>query len=487
MYIGIDLGTSSIKALLVDEKGIIIKEATESYPLYIDERNWSEQNPKDWYEGFIGVLKAVTKDHLNKIKGISFSGQMHGLVLLDENDLVIRPALLWNDQRTALEVDYLNDIIGKENLLDHTGNIAVTGFTAPKLLWIKKHEQDNYQKIAKVMLPKDYLIYMLTGNFITDYSDASGTLYFDVKNKKYSQYMLDILEISEDNLPKPQSSYKSCGLVKESIMKDLNLTGSISVFPGGGDQAIGAIGTGTVNDGDINISLGTSGVIFAATNQYQVDRKSYMHSFSHATDGYHLMGVTLAAAGSFQWWRNSFYPTVSYNEIFEEIVTTKIDDELYYLPYISGERSPINDPNARGSFVGINNTHQKKHFSRALIEGINYSLYQCYRLMLDLGVEPKKVRITGGGARNDNWNQMISDLFGIEVETIKATEGPAYGAAIVALVGSGVFSSLEKACETIIETKTKYYPNKENHLLYQNKYLKYLELYPSLKSFFSIK
>lgn len=485
MYIGIDLGTSSIKALLVNNKGEILRDSTATYPLHIDENNWSEQNPDDWFSGFMKVVKEVTRDIKSEIKGISFSGQMHGLVLLDKNDNVIRPAILWNDQRTVEEVEYLNNIIGKDKLLNSTGNIAVTGFTAPKIMWVKKHENELFKKVNKIMLPKDYLVYKLTGSFVTDYSDASGTLYFDVENKKYSQYMLELIGIKEEQLPKPQKSFSSCGYVKEEFMNELKISGKISVFPGGGDQAIGAIGTGTVNDGDINISLGTSGVIFAATNIYQVDDKSFMHSFAHATKGYHLMGVTLSAAGSMQWWKNNFYPDSSYDNIIEEIKSTKINDELYFLPYLSGERSPINDPNARASFVGANNTHQKKHFSRALVEGINFSLYQCFELMLKLGIKPKRVRVTGGGAKNDYWNQMIADLFGIEVETITASEGPAFGAAIIALVGTKEYESIEEACELIIKTNKRYIPNDNNHVLYQKKYQKYLELYPSLKYFFS--
>ncbi len=484
MYIGIDLGTSGVKTLLVTNKGEIIKEATRSYPIDIDENNFSEQNPKDWLNQTLEALKEVTAGYQSEIKGISFSGQMHGLVLLDKNDNIIRPAILWNDQRTFLEVDFLNDKIGKEKLLKETGNIAVTGFTAPKILWVKKHEIDNFNKINKIMLPKDYLIYALTGEFVTDYSDASGTLYFDVENKKYNKFMLDLIGIKLENLPKPLPSYQKCGYLKEEIKELLNLENDVFITPGGGDQAVGAVGTGVVSDGEINISLGTSGVIFAASDQYQVDHKSYMHSFAHATDTYHLMGVTLSAAGSFQWWRDNFYPNDKFVELHKSMTETPMDDTLFYLPYLSGERSPINDPFAQAAFIGANYTHGKNHFTRAIIEGITFSLKQCFDIIVNLGVIPKRVKVTGGGARNASWNQLIADIFNISVETIKVKEGPAYGAAILALVGGKEFNSVKEACDTLIKQEEVFHPIKENVTIYERKYLKYLDLYPRLKTFF---
>lgn len=484
MYIGIDLGTSGVKTLLVDKKGKIIKEATRSYPLFIDENNFSEQKPKDWLEQTISALKEVIIGYEKDLKGISFSGQMHGMVLLDENDHVIRPAILWNDQRTFKEVDFLNNEIGVKKLLEETGNIAVTGLTAPKVLWVKNNEPENFKRINKVMLPKDYLIYSLSGEFVTDYSDASGTLYFDVKNKKYSDYMLNLFGLKLDQLPKPLPSYQKCGFLKDEIKKQLNLSNDVFLTPGGGDQAVGAVGTGVVSDGDINISLGTSGVIFAASNEYQVDNQSFMHSFAHATNTYHLMGVTLSAAGSLQWWRNNFNSEEKYEELHKNILKTPIDDTLFYLPYLSGERSPINDPFAQAAFIGANYTHGKDHFTRALIEGITYSLKQCFEIIINLGVEAKRVKVTGGGARNPSWNQMIADVFNVKVETIEVKEGPAYGAAILALVGGEEFKSVKEACDSLIKTEKIYYPIKENSAIYDKKYQKYLDLYPRLKTFF---
>lgn len=484
MYIGIDLGTSSIKALLVNAKGNILNEASRTYPLYLTKDNWSEQNPDDWYNAALEVLDEVTKNHKDSIKAISFSGQMHGMVLLDKEDKVIRPAILWNDQRTSKEVDYLNNDIGLKKILKHTGNIAVTGFTAPKILWMYHNERDNFDKIEKIMLPKDYLIYKFSNVFATDYSDASGTLYFDVEKKEYSKEMLKILNINESQLPKAYDSFEVIGYLSDEIKASCNLTGDIKIAPGGGDQAIGAVGTGVVSDGEINISLGTSGVVFAASKNYFVDEKSYMHSFAHANGFYHIMGVTLSAAGSLQWWRDNFYPNIAFSEIFNDIDQTEIEDTLLFLPYLTGERSPINDPYAQGLFVGMTMSHEKKHFSRAVIEGITYSLRQCFDLIKNLGVKANRVKVTGGGARNATWLQMIADVFNSPVETIKAQEGPAYGAAIVAMVSDNAYESVEVACEALIEADKVFKPIKENSKKYEEKYLRYLDLYPRLKTFY---
>lgn len=483
MYIGIDLGTSSIKALLVDVNGNILNEASKTYPLYLTKDNWSEQNPEDWYEAALEVLKKVTENHKD-INAISFSGQMHGMVLLDKNDEVIRPAILWNDQRTSEEVDYLNEVIGKEKLLKYTGNIAVTGFTAPKILWMYNNEKENFDKIAKIMLPKDYLIYKFSNIFATDYSDASGTLYFDVEKKTYSKEMLKILNIDESKLPKAYDSFHVVGYLNDEIKALCQLNGNIKIAPGGGDQAIGAVGTGVVSDGEINISLGTSGVVFAASKNYFVDEKSYMHSFAHANGFYHIMGVTLSAAGSLQWWRDNFSPDIKFSQIFDDVKETEIEDSLIFLPYLTGERSPINDPYAQSAFIGAKMTHKKKHFSRAVVEGITFSLRQCFDLIKALGVSPNRIKLTGGGAREPFWAQMIADIFNSNIETIKAQEGPAYGAAIIAMVSDNVFDSVETACEKLIQTDKTYIPNAQNTKLYEQKYLKYLDLYPRLKTFF---
>lgn len=483
-YIGIDLGTSSIKALLVNNKGQIINESKRSYPLYLTENNWSEQNPNDWYLKSLEVIKEVAIGNEDKINAISFSGQMHGMVILDENDQVIRPAILWNDQRTTKEVDYLNNVIGIEKLLKLTGNIAVTGFTAPKVLWLYENERENFNKINKLMLPKDYLIYKLSGVFATDYSDASGTLYFDVENKKYVKEMLEILKINESQLPKLYESYQIVGELTEETKQVCNLVGNIKVTPGGGDQSMGAIGTGVVRDGEINISLGTSGVVFAATNNYFVDNNSYMHSFAHATSKYHIMGVTLSAAGSLQWWKENFYTNDSYDDIFNDIEKTNIEDTLYYLPYLTGERAPINDPNAKGVFVGIKATHKKAHFSRALLEGVSFSTKQCFDIIESLGVKSDIIKITGGGAKNLPWVQMMADILNKPVEMVEVEEGPAYGAAIIAMVGVGEFASVEEACNNVIKTKQIIKPSSKNAVLYNNKYQKYNDLYPRLKTFF---
>lgn len=430
MYIGIDLGTSGVKVLLLTKEGEVIKTKTENYPLLIPKEGWSEQNPNDWYQKTIKALKSVIKGNEENIKALSFSGQMHGLVLLDKFDNVIRNALLWNDQRTIKEVEYLNNVIGTKKLIEETGNIAVTGLTLPKLLWVKNNEKENFQKIDKVMLPKDYLSYKFTKNFTTDKSDVSGTLYYDVKNQKYSEYMIGLTGLNLNNFPKVHSSFDVVGLLNEELKKELNIKNDIKVVIGGGDQALGAIGVGIVEEGICNISLGTSGVVFTTMNKFKYDKETNMQSYVHANDQYHMMGVMLNAAGSLKWWAENVLKDKDYDKFFSEIKNIKINDSLYFLPYLTGERAPINDPFARGTFIGIRPEHTKYDMGRALIEGITFNLDSIFNNIKSKGILIKKARVTGGGARSDIWVQMISDVFNIEVETIKIEEGPALGAAI---------------------------------------------------------
>jgi xylulokinase len=378
MYIGIDLGTTSVKTILTNNEGKVLKEATKHYPLLIPKPNWTEQDPNLWYEKTIEALKELVVGYEEKIKAISFSGQMHGMVILDEYDNVIRNALLWNDQRTYKEVDYLNNVIGKDKIIENTGNIAVTGLTAPKVMWIYNNEPENFKKINKVMLPKDYLVYKLSNEFATDLSDVSGTLYFDVKNKKYSKFMLDILKLKEKQLPKVYSSYDVVGYLTKDLKKLLNITNDVKIVAGGGDQAVGAIGVGIVDDNIMNISLGTSGVVFKPLKEFAVDLKTNMQVYVHANDQYHIMGVMLNAAGSLKWWVEDVLESKDYNQIFSEIKDLDINDTLYFLPYLTGERAPVNNPNAEGVFLGLRADHKKMHLSQADIEGISFNLRQIY-------------------------------------------------------------------------------------------------------------
>ena len=486
MYIGIDLGTTGVKVLLVDGRGNLLNSVTETYELLTPRPLWTEQNPGDWYESALRAIRKCIAGHETEIKALSFSGQMHGLVILDEADRIIRPALLWNDQRTISETDSLNREIGIENLLEETGNIALTGFTAPKILWVKNNEPENYRKIRKIMLPKDYRAYRFTGNFVSDVSDISGSLLFDVKNKTYSRKMLDFLGIDSGMLPKVLESKEVAGMLTEKVRGKLGIPQPVKVIVGGGDQAIGAVGTGTVSGGDINISLGTSGVVFVATDAYAADRKSFLHSFAHANGKYHLMGVTLAAAGSLKWWKESFRPEKSYDEIFSDLIKTESDDTLYYLPYIFGERSPVNNPLAKGTFSGFCATHGPEHFSRAVVEGVTFSLRHCYEAIKNLNIESKQIRITGGGAKNDHWCQMVADVFNIAVQRPAITEGSSFGAAIMAMVGDGLFPDVQEACADLVRVEKEFLPIAENVRIYEKKYRNYLRLYKNIEPFFEM-
>mgnify|MGYP000971723311 CR=1 FL=1 len=485
MYIGIDLGTTGVKVILVDKDGNVINSVTENYELLTPKPLWTEQNPEIWYNSTLEALKNCIRGYEERIKALSFSGQMHGLVILDKDDRVIRPAILWNDQRTIVETNEINNSITVEKLILETGNIALTGFTAPKILWVKNNEFKNFKNIRKIMLPKDYLVYKLTNKFVTDVTDISGSLLFNVENKIYSQTILDFLGINIKQLPKVLESNEVIGFIDKTILEELNIKNDVKVIVGGGDQAIGAIGTGTVNDGDINISLGTSGVVFVASDKYSVDKKSFIHSFAHANNKYHLMGVTLAAAGSFKWWKESFLPNKSYNEIFDDLVKTDIDDSIYYLPYISGERSPINNPLAKGTFCGFTSIHKIENFSRAVIEGVVYSLRHCYEVIKGLNGHSNQIRITGGGSKNDHWCQMVADIFNIEVQKPRVTEGSSLGAAIMAMVGDGLYKNVTDACRDIVKVEKEFIPNEKNVLIYQKKYACYLQLYENIKPFFT--
>lgn len=481
MYIGIDLGTSSVKLILTSPKGEILNVVSREYPLLIPKPLWTEQDPNAWYDQTIDGLKEVVKGYEKDIKGMSFSGQMHGLVLLDKNDVVLRNALLWNDQRTVTEVEYLNNQIGIENLLKHTGNIALTGLTAPKLLWVRNNEPELFQQIDKIMLPKDYLAYKLSGNFASDVSDLSGTLYFDVENRKYSQEMLNILKISENQLPEVFESYDVIGTLLPTIKQELGIAHDVKIIIGGGDQAVGAVGVGIVGDGECSISLGTSGVVFVSSEKFKIDHKSYLQSYSHSNGKYHLMGVMLNAAGALKWWSESIFENYNYDEFFAKLSETEMDDDLYFLPYLSGERSPINDPNARGVFFGLRLEHRKVHMDRAVIEGVTYALRDSFELIRDLGVPISTVRLTGGGAKSQIWAQMIADIMNVNVVTIAVEEGPALGASILAMVGCKEYQTVEDACKSIVEINKTYTPNKVKHAIYNKKYNFFKNIYPSLK------
>lgn len=482
MYIGIDLGTSGVKTLLLTSDGNVIKSVSKSYELLVPRPFWTEQNPNDWFNQTIKALKELVVGYENKIKAISFSGQMHGLVLLDENDNVVRNALLWNDQRTVEEVNYLTNVIGNEKLMEETGNIALTGLTAPKVLWVYNNEPNNFKKIAKVMLPKDYLIYKLSGVFASDVSDLSGTLYFNPDKKEYSEYILDVIHLKKSQLPKIFESYQIVGNLKEEIKTILKLNNDVKIVAGGGDQAVGAIGVGVVNDSECNISLGTSGVVFTASNTFKKDID--LQSYAHANGKYHMMGVMLNAAGSLKWWLESVNGEENYNEVFEKIEKSNIDNDLYFLPYLTGERAPINDPKAKGLFFGLRIEHRRPDFDRAIVEGITFNLKSIFEVIKNKGINIKKSRVTGGGAKNRVWAQMLADILNVEIETINIEEGPALGAAILAMVADGAYKSIDEACKAVIKPKEVYYPNVNHVKIYEEKYNRFIKIYPSVKDIF---
>lgn len=480
-YLGIDLGTSSIKVSLADENGKILDSESKDYPLYLPKPNWSEQNPDDWYDALIDVLKKMNKRHdLLNVRSLSFSGQMHGLVILDEKDKVIRPALLWNDSRTTEEVDYLNNVIGIDTLIKETSNIALCGFTAPKILWIYYNEPENFKKISKIMLPKDYLAYKLSNVFASDVSDLSGTLFFDVKNRDYSNKMLEVLHINRTQLPKIYNSYEAVGTVVKQVADLTGLSCSCKVVIGGGDQAVGATGTNTVEPNQIFISLGTSGVVFAPSKEYCYDQQGKVHSFRHTNGKFHLMGCTLSAMGSLKWWLEDILHT---NDYSKELSNMPEDiSDIIFLPYLMGERSPINDPTAKGIFNNLSLFYKREALTKSVIEGICFSLYDVYQAMLKDGVKATEARVIGGGTKNDRTMQILADIFNLKMKTINTSDGAALGAIILAMVGDGLFKDVNEAGKNLVFDQKIFTPNYDKHLKYQEKFYRYQQLYLNNKT-----
>ena len=484
-FIGIDLGTTSVKIIAVDEKGAVAKSVSREYPLDLPKPLWSQQSPNDWWEQTIsGLNELLGGIDKSMVKAVSFSGQMHGMVTLDENDEVVRPAILWNDQRTAKECEYLNKQIGQSKVAKWTGNMALTGFTAPKVLWLRENEPENFKRTKKFMLPKDYLAYKMSGVFASDMSDASGTLYLDVKRRKWSKDMMDVLGVAKESLPKLYESYEVAGTIRKELADELGLPDDVKVVIGGGDQAVAAVGGGVVGNGACSVSLGTSGVVFSSTDKFFVDDNNSLHSFCHANGKYHLMGVTLAAAASLKWWVEEINKSNDYNGLLEEAKTSKIEDTIFYLPYLMGERTPHNDPNCRGTFIGMDMTHNRGNMTRAVLEGVAFSLRDTFEIMRDMGINISEISISGGGSNSPLWCQIMADVLDVSVNKLQANDGPAYGAAILAAVGYGLFESVEDACGEFIKVKESIEPVKENVELYNSKYGKFKKIYPATKELF---
>ena len=484
LYIGVDLGTSAVKLLLMNENGGIEKIVSKEYPLEFPYPGWSQQNPEDWWKQTVEGLKELTASaEKDNIAGISFGGQMHGLVVLDKDDNVIRPAILWNDGRTTKETEYLNNVIGKDKLSQYTANIAFAGFTAPKILWMKENEPDLFAKIAKIMLPKDYIAYKLSGVHCTDVSDASGMLLFDVKNKCWSKEMMEICHVREDQLAKIFESYEVVGNIKADIAKELGFPETVKVIAGAGDNAAAAIGTGTVGDGRCNISLGTSGTIFISSKEFCVDENNALHAFAHADGNYHLMGCMLSAASCNKWWMEDILNTTDYGAEQKDI--TKLgENNVFFLPYLMGERSPHNNPDARAMFIGMSMDTTRADMTQAILEGVAFGIRDSFEVAKSLGLDIKKTKICGGGAKSPLWKKIIANVLGIEVQVIESEEGPGYGGAILAAVGCGEFASVNDATEKLVKVIDTVEPDKDLTEKYEAKYQQFKKLYPTVKCLF---
>ncbi|MSR60707.1 MAG: xylulokinase [Planctomycetaceae bacterium] len=502
VYLGIDIGTSGTKTLAMRDDGKILATATAEYPLSNPKPGWSEQDPEHWWLATIKTVRAVLKAGKLKpaaIGGIGLSGQMHGSVFLDKREQVIRPALLWNDQRTAAECAEIESRAGgRAQLIELVANPALTGFTAPKVLWLRNHEPKNFDRMNQILLPKDYVRFRLTGEFATEVSDASGTLLLDVRNRRWSRQLLDRLELDPALLPAVFESEEVSGRLSQLAAKKLGLPVGVPVVGGGGDQAAGAVGNGIVRKGVISATMGTSGVVFAHSDQVQYDPQGRLHTFCHAVHGqWHVMGVVLSAGGSLQWYRNQFAATevaLARRKKVDpyELLTAQAAEApagcegLFFLPYLTGERTPHADPNARGAWVGLSLRHTRAHFVRSIIEGATYAMRDSLEIIRKLQIPVKEVRLSGGGARSRFWRQMQADIYGERVVTTNSAEGPAYGVALLAAVGTGAYKNIVEACQVTIKVEQTASPNAKARKTYDEAYPLYQKLYRSLKDDFRI-
>ena len=487
-YIGIDLGTSACKFLLMDEAGEIVNVVSREYPLEFPQPGWSQQNPEDWKRAMMeGVPELIAGIDASQIAGIGSGGQMHGLVVLDKDDNVIRPAILWNDGRTAAQVDYLNNDIGKEKLSSLTANIAFAGFTAPKILWMKENEPENFAKIDKIMLPKDYINYVLTGVHACDYSDASGILLLDVKNKCWSSEMLEICGVSEKQMPRLFESYDCIGTVKPEIAKVLGLPEGVKVAAGAGDNAAAAVGTGVVGEGGCNISLGTSGTVFISSKSFGVDANNALHAFAHADGGYHLMGVVLSAASCNKWFMDDILQTKDYAGEQAIIDESKLGrNNVFYLPYLMGERSPINDTDARAMFIGMSMDTTRADLTLAVLEGVAFAIRDSVEVARSLGIDIPSSKICGGGAKSPLWKKIMANVLGVKLEIPACEQGPGMGGAMLAMVACGAYESVQAACDAIVKTDSVLEPDAELTARYEEQYKKFKTIYPAVKAIFPV-
>jgi xylulokinase len=500
VFLGVDVGTSGTKTLAMQEDGTILASATEEYPLYSPHPGWSEQNPEDWWQATIKSIRKVLKAGKIKaadVKGIGLSGQMHGSVFLDKRHEVIRPALLWNDQRTAAEcVEIEQRAGGRKKLIKLVANPALTGFTAPKILWLRNHEPRHFDKTVQVLLPKDYIRFRLTGEFATEVSDASGTLLLNVKRRNWSRPLLSKLELDESLLPTVYESEDVSGQLHEEAARLLGLTKGVAVVGGGGDQAAGAVGNGIVKKGVISATMGTSGVVFAHSDEVQIDPEGRVHTFCHAVrDKWHVMGVVLSAGGSLQWYRNQLCEqqvAVAKRQKVDpyELITAQAEqappgsEGLFFLPYLTGERTPHADPDARAAWIGLSLRHGRPHLSRAVMEGATYAMRDSLEIIKELNIPVREIRLSGGGARSPFWRQLQADIYGQKVVTINAEEGPAYGVALLAAAGTGAYKDVVEACSSTIRVVQSTSVNTKSKRIYNQAYPVFRDLYTSLKGDF---
>ena len=486
-FLGIDSSTTGVKALLIDRQGNVIGTSSSELPISTPQPLWSEQNPADWWVGAQASIRNVLQASGvagDEVEAIGLTGQMHGLTLLDAECKVLRPAILWNDQRTGAECDEIRARLGKARLIQLTGNDALTGFTAPKILWVQRHESEIYGKIRHILLPKDYVRWCLTGDFAIDRADGAGTILFDIKTRDWSPEMLKALDIPLEWLPKTYEGPEITGHVTAAAAALTGLRAGTPVVAGGGDQAAGAVGVGAVRPGIVALTLGTSGVVFATTGGAFVEPEGRLHAFCHSVPGrWHLMGVMLSAAGSLRWYRDNFAPGMSYDDLLAPAAGVPMGSEgLLFLPYLTGERTPHPDPLARGAFVGLTVRHTPAHLSRSVLEGVAFGLRDSFELVKAAGlVAIDQVRISGGGARSPLWRQILADTFNAELVTVNTEEGAAFGAALLAGVGAGAWADVDAACAATIRQTGSTLPGAEGVALYDRAYGLYRQLYPALK------
>ena len=487
LYIGIDLGTSAVKLLLMDGEGSIKNIVSKEYPLEFPRPGWSQQNPEDWRRAVLeGVPELLRGFDAGQVAGIGAGGQMHGLVVLDKDGNVIRPAILWNDGRTAKEVDYLNGVVGREKLSRLTANIAFAGFTAPKILWMREHEPELFARIDKIMLPKDYINYILTGVHCTDFSDASGMLLLDVEHKRWSREMLELCGVSEAQMPRLFESYEAVGTLKPDVAEKLGLPERVVVCAGAGDNAAAAVGTGTVGGGACNISLGTSGTIFISSEKFGVDPNNALHAFAHADGYYHLMGCMLSAASCNKWLMDDIFNTQDYAGEQAGITPDKLgSNHVYFLPYLMGERSPINDTNARGAFVGMTMDTSRADLTQAVLEGVAFAIRDCFEVAKSLGIHIERSKICGGGAKSPLWQSIMANILNIQLDIPESEQGPGMGGAMLAMVACGRYPSVADACEKLVRTAGTVKPDPEAAARYEARYKQFKRLYPALKGVFA--